>query len=372
MSSIRFVFALCFAFFSVASAVAADPIKTTVLSELDRFEGFDAHLFHAGYLWVGRSRLNLGGYYRLEVYDATGKQVANLELKHSLRQIAPFGQNAVIVVGVSAEPNVSQYTVVSAENGKFPVANHPVPETAWADRFVGSPKDAIFSDPGGNQDDPGLQTNPNQPAQTLFRLVNGEPHYLSTRLPLPTEGLVLGGKLYLVQDKDISGQQSNLVRVDLKTEKVERLFNDFWRQGLSNLTLLSDGTLALVERGAGQLLVVDPAAWKLTATIKVEAGTPHGLAQLGSCLVVGSETTKRVSFYDLKDTAHARLALWDLSGAGAKLLGIRNLAADPQSGRVYVRSAYACNPLDTKCGPDRNSVVMAEETSGATFKQCQK
>lgn len=349
---------------------AATPVETTVLSQLDKFEPFEAHLFHGGQLFVGRSRKGLAGYYRLEIYSAEGVQLSDLPLQHSPRYLYPYGPEAVLAVGVSAEPNISQYTIVHFRRGNFTTSTNPVPETAWADRFLGKPGQLIFSDPGGNQQDDAIVDNPNLPAQTLFRMQGANATFLSTRLPAPRAGTVIGNTLYLLHDKDIFGQQSNFSSVNLTTQKTERFFPS-WRQRLVSLLPLDNGKIALSEQGADQVLFLDPTS-KQTTVLKVEAGTPRGLATLGSCLVVASESSRQISFYDLKSSDNHLVAQWDLTGAGGKLYGIRSLAVDPQSGRVYVRSAYACSPNDPTCPSDRNNVLLVQERSGATFKQCQK
>ena len=89
-----------------APALAASPVDVKILSELDRFEPFEGHLFHAGHLWVGRSRKDLGAFYRLEVFAGDGAQVADVELAHSLRYIAPYGNDAVIVHCPGVMPSI--------------------------------------------------------------------------------------------------------------------------------------------------------------------------------------------------------------------------------------------------------------------------
>jgi hypothetical protein len=183
--------------------------------------------------------------------------------------------------------------------------------------------------------------------------------------------LLVNNSIFLVEQPNVVDSASNLVRVDLSNQsKPTELFPTL-RKGLVSLIELSGpDSLAVSEEGASQVLLLDPKSSQLTSTIPVAAGTPRGLAQLGNCLVVGSEASRKVSFYSLKTSPQSLVATWDLSGAGQSLMGIRDLAVDPASGTVYVRSAYACVPMQP-C-PPRNSVWLADDSTGATLAACQQ
>lgn len=352
-----FVFAI---FFQPAFAA----INVKLVTELDRFEPFDGHVFHAGHLWVGRSRKDLASYYRLEVYDPAGNLVSSQELKHSARYLYPYGDSSVIVVGIAANPNQSFYTIAEVKNKKVSVAPKAIPASALADRWAGRPGKHFFTDPGGLDEGGPLS----EPLKTIFTVGSFGPRYLKAKIRGPSHPVIIGNSLYVLEHPNIMDGGKNVVRVDLSTEVPTKIFAQP-REYLQNLVVLSNNRLAATEYRANEVLLIDAQANKHVGTVKVPEGSPKALAQLGKCLVVGSEKTKKVSFFDLNSSDHKMLAQWDLSTAGDKFMGIRNLAVDPKSGRVYARSAYPCNIMEN-CPAERNSVIVAEEEGSATFNAC--
>ena len=356
------LFGLCFA--ALPGAASAAPLAAAaptvkVLSELDRFEPFDGAVFHAGHLWVGRSRKDLGAYYRLEVYAADGTLQGIATLGHSLRYVYPYGADAVITVGIGLD-GVSHYTVARFLNGQVQLKAADIPETALADRFAGAPGKLVFSDPGGF-DDPDHPSDPNQPLQTLFVITRGgATRYLAPRIAGPRDGVTVGDALYLVSSPNVSAGGKTLNKVDVARESFTKILEG--RAGLDQiLRLPAQNLLALTERDANQVLLVDLKTDRLSDTLSTEGfGRPRALAMLNGCLLVGTEDTKQVLVYNLASTAHAKpIAQWDLSVAGDRFFRLRDLAADPATGTVYGRSAYPCSVTDGACGvTGRNSVVM--------------
>src|SRR5262249_14655997 len=152
-----------------------------VISELDRFEPFEAHVFHDGALWVGRSRKDLGSYYRLEVYDSQGNSIAVKTLNHSLRDIYPYWAHSVLIVGIPVAPSHRFYTIATRAGTQVQTETHDIPEEALADRWVGRPGELYFTDPGGFDDGSPIGT----PLRTIFTLSHGSPRYLQARIPGP-------------------------------------------------------------------------------------------------------------------------------------------------------------------------------------------
>jgi hypothetical protein len=348
-----------------ALANVAPTLETKLVTALDGFEPFEAHLFHDGLLWVGSSRKNMAADYKLEVFDAQGNAVASTALPHALSYIYAFGPDSVLIVGTNGTLQLTQYSIARWDGSQVSVTTRSIPETAWADRWAGNPRQMYFTDPGGNTDDPGAK--PGQPAETLFTLDGSSPKYLSTRIPDPQDILLVGNSLFLVEQPNITQSAANLVRVDLASQKPVELFPTL-RKGLLSLVALDNGQLAVSEPGAGQVLLIDEKSSQLAGQVPVAAGAPRGLAQLGKCLVVGSEVSRHVSFFDLTAGDRTLVADWDLSGASQNLMAIRDLAVDPQTGAVFARSAYPCTPFSS-CGP-RNGVVLARDTSGETLAAC--
>ena len=343
----------------------ADSVKVTVLSELDRFEPFEGHLFHAGNLWVGRSRKDLGSFYRLEVFDANGQILTSQELTHSIRYISPFNDESVLIVGVALNPNQSFYTVAQFKNAKLKLKTVMIPESAMADRGVAKSGNLYFTDPGGLDEGGPLSA----PLKTLFHFGSG-PRYLKAKIHGPGQIVTVGNALYVIERPNVFEGGKNLIRVDLASEVPQTLFAQI-RDNLNNLIVARDQLLAMPERGKDQVLLFDAAKNKLAGAIKVAAGTPRGLAVLGKCLLVGSELAKQVSFYNIAQTGNPLVGQWDLATAGNKFLGLRALAVDAKTGRVFARSAYPC-PLQGYCASERNSVIMVTQDSNETFEKCTK
>ncbi len=339
---------------------AGAAVSWKVVTELDRFEPFNAMAFHDGRLWVGSSRVNLGASYKLDVFDSAGTLLETKEMSHSLRYLSPFGPHGILTVGVSYKDQLTHYTVVSGET-KLKVEPKTIPVQAYADEGAGRPGVLYFTDPGGLDD--GIL---GKPARTIFTLGWLGPRYLKARIAGPHNPLLVGDSLFLIEHPTIASGGRYLVRVDLKTETSTRLLEG---SDLASLILLADGkTLAVADRDAGDVRLVEAATGTTLKTYSVAAQRPRALAQLGHCLAVASEESKHVTFFDLRNNKVQ--GEWDLSVVGKKLYGLRSLAADSTTGRVYVRSAYPDFVGNASPDTDRNSVVLAEETDGATFQAC--
>jgi hypothetical protein len=313
---------------------------------------------------VGRSRKGLNAFYQLEVYDSQGKQIAVKPLRHSLRYIYPYGPNSVLIVGIAATPNHSFYTIATKNGSQIETTAYEIPEEALADRWAGRPGENYFTDPGGFDDGSPIGT----PLRTIFHFgTSGRPQYLQARIPGPAHSLYWNNALYVLVHPTVFSGGKGIARVDLQTEKVTQILS-MAQANLSNMILLPDSQqLAVADEAGNQVVLVDLKTLA-TENIAVKAGSPRGLATEGHCLVVGSEKERQVSFIDRRGH-HDQLAQWDLTPAGAAFMGLRDLAADSKSGRLYGRSAYPCEPFG-RCPDARNSVILAEESSHETFNKC--
>jgi hypothetical protein len=358
---------------SASDARALEPVAVKVLSQLDRFEPFEGHLFHEGRLWVGRSRKDLGAFYRLEVFDAAGTKVAEKELKHSLRYITPYGAGRVLVVGLGTD-QLSHFTVASLSAGGVTLEERTIPLGALADRYVGGTGTMqVFTDPGGF-DDPDHPTPPSQPLQTLFALKSGRVHWLKPHFSLPQSGLVIGSKLYILTSPAIGAGNRTLRIVDLVSEEAT-VVTDKLGDATKIVHLPTENLLAISDRGTGEVLFLDLKTMQISRRAAVEDGTNlRALTAYGHCVAVGIEGSRRVHFYDARGSetvADGLVASWDLSAAGPDLMALKELSADQASGRVFARSAYACSPVDASCGPLRNGVVLVQpETGSQAVERC--
>ena len=339
-----------FLFFGVVASAAQ--VKVTKLDQFDMLEPFEAHLFHAGLLWTGRSvthEIN-GGLpfplpdYHLEVFAADGKPVENIPLPHQLKFIIPYGENAVAIVGVMLDKEHTAYTIVTVDGGDLKATTHVLPIDVWADRILGEPGKVLVTEPG---------------QQGIFH-VDGEAF---EKLP----AIISGFQIPLWHDGHIwtlishHGTASNLLKLAPGDEKPKTVLRDL--QIAQDIIALENPTrLAISEKLGGEVKLLDPKTEKVTATIVVKSGTPKSLAQLGRCLVVGSQVSKNVEFHDL---AKGKLvATWDLTAAGFTGANLSKLAVDPKTGAVFARSSgnFAAD----------NQVALVQEASGETCAACTK
>lgn len=345
----------------LSSALSAGAIDWKIVTELDRFEPFEAHRFHAGVLWVGRSRKDLGAFYQLEVYDSTGKALATAALTHSARHLYPYGADSVLIVGISYKDNLTHYTIATRTKAGVRLEARTIPLGAFADEWAGAPGRLIFTDPGGLD-----EGELGGPQKTLFTMVGGRFRYLKAKIHGPHYPILLGNTLYLLEFKSIAAG-TGLLKVDLASETPAPVLAAKGDSDYARLFAIDGGkALAITDRGTDEVLIYDVAKGQVVQKMAIAAGSPRGLAEWGKCLLVGSQGSKKVSFIDWR--TGKLLTEWDFSGAGAKLFGLAGVTVDPKSGVVFVRSNYPVAIGDPT--PDHNSVVMGEDRSGETAKLC--
>ena len=356
----RFIFAL---FLCVSTLGFSADVSWKVVTALDAFEPFDAHVFHDGTLWVGRSRHNLGSLYKIEVYDNSGAPLFEKELQHSPRFLYPYGAHGVLSVGISYKDNMSYYSIIERKGGKFQVTTKMIPLGAYANEWAGKPGTLYFTDPGGYDAGEPIGTT----LRTLFTMRGNSFNYLAPRIPGPHHPLMVGNKLFLIEHPTIASGGRYLDLVDVNQSKPERVVTAVG--SFSQIVALdNDKLLAIADNRGDEIVLFDIASKKVLRKMSVEAGAPRSVAVMGKCLVAGAEYAKKLVFFNW--STGDKVAEWDLSGVGDKLVGISSVAADSVTGRVYVRSNNPASVTEPLKSPDRNSVLVVEETSQATREKC--
>lgn len=355
------------------ASVAEAQTKTVTL--LDRGEPNDAMTFHAGHLWVGKSRRDFNANYSIEAYDGQDRLVASATLPHSATFLYPYNATSVLVFGTGYEPNLTQYTLVELRGTSLSTRTVQIPMQAWGNLWVGSiGSREYFTDMGGNQDDPARDADPNLASQTIFSMTGRTPRYLSTRMRMPIDGIVMGSQLYLLHQLAIGDGRSNLTVVNPSTGAATAVFSGY-RNGLTKIRQVGTTPyVAASEMGAGQVVFVDSRNDQLVGTA-TDVGSPRALATLGHCVLAGDPWTNAVSVIDVSGlgtgatpTVIARL---DLGLSSDEFRMLRSLAVDPSRGRIYARSNYACNPMIDRCDQDYNRVVALDsEAAGEVATQC--
>jgi hypothetical protein len=355
-----FLFATLFALTGFAQTPVKNSLQYKVVTELSRNEPyFEPHLFHDNLLWVGRSRdaKTDNTQYQIEVYDSAGNPAAApLAIPHTASFLYAFGAGSAIVVGKTANPYwQTHYTVVRYANGNLSGDTVDFPSEIQADTFGGDENNLYFTEPGDGA------VFHYQPGFSSLDPV----HFLSPTLHGP-RGLQLVGKDLFVMISNGGNNEYNLLKLDTSTQATDFTFKSGFRNLLTTMVKVPDRPLlALTERGADKLLLVDTDTNQLTQELPAK-GEPWGLASYGKhCLAVMAQTDLTVHFYDLN--ANQALADWDVSAVINRFHRPRALAADPATGTLYIRS----NDICPTCQVSFNKIFRVEEKDGSTFKACE-
>jgi hypothetical protein len=345
---------------------------TTTIMDLDAGEPYEAMIFHAKHLWIGKSRKDFNTNYRIDVVDRNDKVLETLKINHAIEHLYPYGENSVIAVGTAPEPNLRHYTIIKVVGEKFQVKDHAIPANAWGMDWLGTINGKeYFSDFGGNSQDEEGSSNPNIPMQTIFSVdPSGRAVYSKIRLRSPMNGIRIADELYIVRFYNLGDTRRNVYRLNLKTGQFVDMF-DQPRQRLTDIIPLDNNLLAVSEAGGDRVNLIDRSTRELKKEIAIE-GAPKSMQKIGQCLVVGSELSRQVNLVSVKDLSNPQIVgTLDFSTYGGHFRGLRTVAVDEQTGRVYGRSAYACNPMLQDCSKSWNSIVVGSKADAELLKaQC--
>jgi len=347
--------------------------KVTALSSAEPFEPL---LFLQDQLWVGRSRGDNGLDYRVQLFSKTNQVLSEVKLKHSVTKLYPYGANQVLALGVTPHPAHSRFTVIQKNGNKLKIVKElQFPLSIMALSFMGTPGQPMFFGAPGGELKPMLDEeatlddeDPFEEAKTIFTLVGSQRKFLDARVHYPGDMVQMKGDLYVLEMNGPIPEDDNLVRVDLKTEKMFRVL-DTYRNGLTGLMVWDENTIVMSETGANQVLIYDTKNRKLKETIQIEALAPTRLGRFGNCLAVGSKT-KKLTWVKLGGEKSEVMAKWDLSAPEFPYYGIKNIAVDSLDASVYFRSAYPLTIMDG-ADPNRNGVFKTGGLSDALKKACQ-
>lgn len=351
--SFRFI-SLFVALFSVFAFSSTVSIKKVV--DLEILETYDTHLLHAGKLWEGRSKTGKVETPRVDMYSLGGAFEKSFELPYTPVHLFPNGADSVVVTGKnSAGGWKTFYTLIQREGANFTAKTTQFDEEYMVDHFVGDGKRMFFALFGDRNILAGTHGGTFRPLLPEKEEVIG-PHNMVLR----------GDSLFVLNIHNIIGEETNLSRIDLKTNKVEVLFPGV-RNGFRELLYHEKSNLiAVSERSENQVLLVSPDTGKLERTISTPY--PKALASLGKCLAVANPETRVVSFFDLSSKDSKEIDSWDLSKAGTTFRKANAISIDTTSGRLYARSTYLC----TGCAETMSSVIIAEDPAKKAFDYCLK
>jgi len=337
----------------VAVANINPEITMRLVTELPRSEVYDAHLFHADTLWVGRSRTTNAERHRIDAFvDGGERLLGSAFLPHTAGHVYPFGPGKVIVVGKSAEPWKTHYTVITRQGNNLQQATTTFPEQLQVEQFAGLPGAMFFTEVGD---------------AAIYRHAPGRRGALKPKVSGPGAMVLTGDFLYIIERRSFQAGDESLLRINVKTELADRTYGSEPRNNLTHILSLPEHNLiAVSETDAHQVLLVNAKTNQPIVDVAIESGTPRGLAAAGQCLVVVSDESRRLSFVALNEPGYPVIAEWGLKDAGARLNQPRRVAVDPAKKRIYVRSTYGC----PGCDVTNSSVFSFEEPSGETFRRC--
>ncbi|MBI1859656.1 MAG: hypothetical protein HYR96_01905 [Deltaproteobacteria bacterium] len=321
-------------------------LKIDLVSELHVLEASTEQVFVDGKLFSVNSAAGA-----VQIYGEQAKYLGAVKIAHSMARIAPMGDHQFVVYGKLQEPWRFYYTVVDARTLQATGHEIRADYDLFPDRFVALANGEIFA---SDIPERGIMH---------YRL-GGRAQKLKLDIGVPTFLAVIGKSLFAVEDGLLSSSHSNLVQVDLQSGAVKRFFDkSALPSRFSGLKLLSDGkTLAASQIWSDQVVLIDTQAGQVAKTLPVSGG-PRGVGEVGHCLVVASEESRRISFWD-KNTG-AQVNEWSLSGADDRLKKPGTISIDP-AGRIFVRSAYPC----FGCQTTQSSLWVVEEVGGKTFSDC--
>jgi len=354
-------------------AATANAIEVKTVTMLDKGEPWEAMVYHGGQLWVGHSRSQFNANYKIETYATNGKMTASVAMPHSIMFMYPYGTNSVMTVGVQPDKNSTVYSIVTIDNGQLSAKSVRIPDDAWAHRWIGHFGDTqVFSDPGGNQNDPEGSENPNLPAMTLFKMNGRGVDYYTTRLRMPGEGMIIGNDMYVITSDGIGSLGSNLAKIDIHSGDLQMVFPTKRNSLVSLAHIPSLNAMVGAERMKGSLVIAD---LQNSANVKevTTLSEPKTLAAAGRCVVVGSYEDRKVQILRLNDDLTAKeLLSWDVGVPETEFTRMNKVAVDMANKVIFGRSNFACNPMTDPCAHPYNRVLQwSGKEITAALAQCE-
>lgn len=344
----------------------ADKVEGVKVAELHWGEPYAAMVFHADHLWVGKSRSDKGIDYRVAIFDRDDQLVQEIPLRHSPSYMSVYNESSILVTGTSSEPNLTAWSIITKSgtatgpdaSTKFTVKHHWIPADAWSNGWLGTISGReYFADMGGNQNDDDISDNPTLAAQTVFSIgANGRPSYSKVRMRGPLSGWRWQNQLVILRADSVIGPMRNLVILDPLTKTVRDAVGRSLDGG-GEPALMADGKRMIVaEQFAGRVLFVglDDGSIEEFET----AGSPKSVAALGHCGVAGFEQEKKGLIVSSEPGMPVEVAgTFDFSAIDDRFQGLRRIAVDSQTGRIYGASVYPCNPFLEDCSLRTNLIV---------------
>lgn len=322
------------------NALAESPSLTKVAS-LNKVEPYTPQVFHHGYLWLGKLDYSTGvDLHFLEVRDKSGLHVIQkITPPHSVIALYPFDENRVLFTGkkYTEEGWRTYYSLAKYQNGQVTLETHLLPLQFQIEEFAGAPGRLFFN----------MVSD-----RTLVEVRSGKMQILPLSISGPGVMFQQNNALFVLERRDRHLGDENVVRIDLKTQKTERVFSKLRNGLLSIIPLLGGKYIAASETLAHQVLLIDADTLELKAEISLGNTYPYGLIEMGHCLVVGSASPPQLT---LIDPTHLKSPIVDslsLEAIQNELPNVAKMALDKDTGRLFLRSIG----INTADSTETNSV----------------
>ena len=319
---------LWFLILSLSATLFASESIIKKVTSLTPVEPYSAQVFHNGNLWLGRVNPSTSrNRYSIEVWDRKGERLLTSKaISHSIQFLFVFDRTRVLFTGkrfTTEEGWVTDYSLASFINDNLQVSTYELPSHFQVEEFTGGPEKLFFN----------MVSD-----RTLVEVTSSGAHPLPLLISGPGMMTQIGDSLFVLERRSYGMGDEDIVRVDLKTLKMDRTFSAN-RAGITHiLSLHGRELLAASEALAQQILFIDPSTNTLKWTIPTAGTHPQSLAQFGHCLVVGSSEPVRLTLIDLATEVPSVVDQVDLESHSLELPNIASLHADPETGQFFLRS----------------------------------
>lgn len=311
--------------FSLSCLASLESIKK--VSALNSVEPYVPQVFHNGQLWLGRGdHSNHPSRYSIEVWaDDGGKLLSSKPVPHSVQYLFPFDKEHILLTGklFTRSGWRTYYSLTSFKNGRLKLTTHQLPSRFQVEEFTGGPKKLFFN----------MVSD-----QTLVEVKSFTHRQLPLKISGPGVMFEIEDSIFVLERNSRFLGDENVVKVDLKTLKTERVFPKL-RNGILSILPLNGGTLlAASEALAHQVLLIDTQTHTLKWTVPTPGTHPYSMAQLGHCLAVGSFDPAKLTLIDLNNPVPSVVAEVDLNPYLYELPNLAKLSINPETGMFFMRS----------------------------------
>lgn len=330
-------------FLAFAKSYGAN-VHLELVTELHRLEAKSEQVYLGDRLWSVNS-----GTDTIDVFSSRMQKLTSIRVPHSMTRMVGDG-SSIVVFGKTQNPWRFYFTRIDATDYQQQTVTLPASVEIFPDEFIVAPNGELFLS--------------DIPGRAVWRYQwGGRLEQIPVDIAVPTKLVKTGNSLYVVENFGLGSEVSNIVKIDLSSHAAIRLFSKRALPGkITDLLLLHDSKiLAAPQVWKDKVVLIDTTTASLVKELDL-AGNPRDIEQFGRCLIIASETSKKVSFVDWK--TWNLVDSWDLTPAGDRLKLPGKISVDAVHGRVFARSTYPC----MSCSVTQSSVFFAEAME--TFLSC--